>query len=340
MIVEHLIADTFGTHIGKYSERLQITQDKHALAQAPLLHLKSVLIVSRGVSISADALEACCERGIPVFFIDNQGDCYASLYAPGLIGTVLTRREQLRAYDDERGGSFARAIAAAKIHNQAATLKYLAKTREETTPKLAQELKLCAGEVLDWTASLDKWEGFTVDDMREHVLAAEGNAARIYWGAAKHVIPEHYAWTGRHGRGAQDPINSLLNYGYGILYGQIEQAILLAGLDPYAGFLHADRPGKPSLVLDLIEEFRQVAIDRLVFGLAARRFTVEEDERGMLASATRRSFADKVLEHLNATVRYDGKRVPLRIVIQTQARELAAYLKGHRPHYPAFKATY
>jgi CRISPR-associated protein Cas1 len=340
MIVEHLIADTFGTHIGKYSERLQITQDKHPLAQAPLLHLKSVLIVSRGVSISADALEACCERGIPVFFIDNGGDCYASLYAPGLIGTVLTRREQLLAYYDERGGSFARTIAAAKIHNQAATLKYMAKTREETSPDVAQELKLCAGEVLDWTAPLDKWEGFTVEDIRDHVLAAEGNAARIYWGAAKNVIPEHYAWTGRHGRGAQDPINSLLNYGYGILYGQIEQAILLAGLDPYAGFLHADRPGKPSLVLDLIEEFRQVAIDRVVFGLAARRFTVEQDGRGMLAAATRRSFAEKVLEHLSATVRYDGKRVPLRIVIQTQARELAAYLKGNRATYVAFKATY
>jgi CRISPR-associated protein Cas1 len=77
-------------------------------------------------------------------------------------------------------------------------------------------------------------------------------------------MPEQYDWPGREGRGAQDPLNSLLNYGYGILYGQVEQAIILAGLDPYAGFLHADRPGKPSLTLDLIEEFRQVAIDRVV----------------------------------------------------------------------------
>src|SRR5690606_34118664 len=74
MIVEHLIADVFGSHLGKYSERLKVTKGKETLAQAPLLHLRSVTINSRGVSISADALEACCERGIPIFFLDSIGE--------------------------------------------------------------------------------------------------------------------------------------------------------------------------------------------------------------------------------------------------------------------------
>jgi CRISPR-associated protein Cas1 len=339
-IVDHLIADTFGTHIGKYSERLKITQDGETLQQAPLLHLKSVLVTSRGVSISADVLEACAERGIPVFFIDSQGRSYAALYAAGLTGTVLTRRAQLLAYHDRRGAMFALAAAEGKIRNQAATLKYLAKTRKDTNPDQHDELQLCAGEVLDGVAYLDRLQEGTIEDIREQILAAEGNAARRYWSAVGAILPEHYAWPGREGRGATDPLNSLLNYGYGILYGQIEQAIVLAGLDPYAGFLHADRPGKPSLVLDLIEEFRQVAIDRLVFGLANRDFTVEQDEKGLLSIDTRRALAEKVLDHLEAGARYEGKRFPLRFVIQNQARHLATFLRGEREMYEAFKASW
>lgn len=340
MIVEHLIADQFGTHVGKYSERLKITQDKNVLAQAPLMHLQSVLIGSRGVSVSADALEACCERGIPVFFLTGTGEHFASVYAPGLVGTVLTRRAQLLSYYDGRGRAFALAIAEAKIHNQSATLKYLAKTRAETDPAAYEELRLCAGEVLDMTANLLDVGGQTVETVREQIMGIEGVAARRYWSAVGMLFPAHYAWPGRTGRGAADPLNSLLNYGYGILYGLIEQAIVLAGLDPYAGFLHADRPGKPSLVLDLIEEFRQVAVDRPVFGLANRSFTVEQDDKGLLSKDTRRSFAAKILDHVGTDVRYEGKRYPIRYVIQNQARNLAAFLRGDRDDYPAFRATW
>lgn len=340
MIVEHLCVEAFGAHIGKYSERLKVTQGGETLAQAPLLHLRAVLVTGRGVSISADALEACCERGIPVFFLNSRGQCYATLYAAGLTGTVLTRRAQLAAYHDGRGRAFALAMAEGKIRNQSTALKYLAKTRKETDPETYEELRLRAGEVLDCIARLDRLDGETVDDIRAQVLAAEGEAGRRYWSAVSLVLPEQYNWPGRQGRGASDPLNSLLNYGYGILYGQVEQAIILAGLDPYAGFVHTDRPGKPSLVLDLIEEFRQVAVDRLVFGLAARNYKVEQGKDGLLSAATRRDLAEKVLKHLEATVRYEGKRYPLRFVIQNQARHLATFLRGEREAYEPYRALW
>jgi CRISPR-associated protein Cas1 len=340
MIVEHLIADTFGSHVGKYSKRLKITKGKETLAEAPLMHLRTVSITSRGVSISADVLEACCENGIPIFFLDSRGSSYASVYSSGLTGTVLTRRAQLLAYYDQRGVFFALAIAAAKIHNQAASLKYFAKTRKETYPDIYEELRLCADEVQDFQARLDALQPSSLDELRGQIMAAEGNAAQRYWSAAAKVFPEQYQWPGRQGRGATDPLNSLLNYGYGILYNQIEQAVILAGLDPYAGFLHTDRSGKPSLVLDLIEEFRQVAVDRLVFGLATRNFNIEQTEDGKLTPETRRSLAEKVLEHLEAGVRYDGKRYPLRFVIQSQARSLATFLRGDRAEYQPFRATW
>jgi len=337
-VVKHLIADQFGSHVGKYSQRLKVTQKGQTLAQAPLLHLEEVSVLSRGVSVSADALEACCERGIPIFFIDALGTPYASVYSAGLTGTVLTRREQLRAFDDWRGAALGLAVAAGKIQNQSITLKYFSKTRKDTPT--GEALRLAAIEVLDYLAWLDRLNGEHIDDLRGSLLAAEGNAARRYWEAVQLILPEGYNWSGRQGRGALDPINSLLNYGYGILYGQVERALVLAGLDPYAGFVHVDRPGKPSLVLDVIEEFRQVAVDRVVFGLAARKFSVEQDKQGRLSDDTRRTYAEHVISHLEAKVRYEGKRYPLRHVMQMQSRRLAAFLRGDRGIYEPYKAEW
>jgi CRISPR-associated protein Cas1 len=147
-------------------------------------------------------------------------------------------------------------------------------------------------------------------------------------------------WPGRRGRGARDPLNAALNYAYGILYGQVERAIVLAGLDPYAGFVHADRPGKPSLVLDLIEEFRPAAADRPVFAIFNRRSRVQLDERGLLIDTSRRLVADQVLERLDSAERYERKKVPLRIVIQSQARHLATFVRGDRAGYTPFLARW
>lgn len=335
-IVKHLIADTFGTHIGKYSARLKITQKGQTLQQAPLMHLEAVHITSRGVSMSSDALAACCEAGIPVHYLDEHGTPYASVYSAGLTGTVLTRREQIRAYDDERGYHIAVTIAGGKIQNQANTLRYLSRNRKDTP--IGEELQLAAGEVQDTLHNLGKLPLQHVDEIRGSLMAIEANAAKRYWAAARLVVPDNYDWKGRIGRGATDPVNSLLNYGYGILYGQTERALTLAGLDPYAGFIHADRSGKPSLVLDFIEEFRQVAVDRVVFGLVARQFTVEQDTRGQMCDSTRRTFAEHILNHLESKVRYEGQRQVLRIVMQTQARRLVAFIRGECDTYTPFKA--
>lgn len=111
---------------------------------------------------------------------------------------------------------------------------------------------------------------------------------------------------------------------------------MLAGLDPFAGFLHADRAGKPSLTLDLIEEFRPVVVDRVVFGLVARHFKVEQDEQGMMSEATRRAYAEHIFSHLDAVARYRGNRHPLRHIIQMQARQLASFIRQEQPTYDGF----
>lgn len=345
-IIQDLIADTFGSHIGKYSERLKVTQGETVLAQAPLLHLESVIIANRGVSLSAEAIRACAERGIPIHFLSGTGTPYASLYSAGLTGTVLTRRAQLTAYNTGLGRELALAFAYGKIQNQATLLKYVAKYRKERQPDLYDELRLLAGEVGDHMAELEalayisRREDQYLDDLRDQLLSIEGRAAQHYWRAFGLLLPTGLNWPGREGRGARDPFNSALNYGYGILYSQIERALVLAGLDPYGGFIHTDRPGKPSLVLDFIEEFRAPVVDRTILGLVNKKVALEQDERGFLSEKTRRQLAEKVLERLESAETHEGKRHPLRIIIQMQARHIATYVRGERPEYIPFQAAW
>lgn len=340
MIVEHLIADTFGMFISKRNQRLQLTQQQQTIIDAPLLHLRSVQILSNGISMSADALQACCENGIPVFFMDGIGRCYASIYAAGLGATVLTRRQQLLAYNDVRGLAIAKAVTTSKLYNQAITLKYMAKNRKETAPDVYQELRLVSTELREAQSQIEAITANEIEAARNLIMGIEGDAGRRYWAAVRLIVPDHYQWTSREHQGAQDPVNSLLNYGYGILYTRIEQALVLAGLDPYAGFLHADRPGKPSLVLDLIEEFRQPVVDRVVFGLVARGFKVTQHDDSKLTQETRRTFTEHLLSHFDSTMRYEGKRFPLRIIIQCQARRMAAYLRGEADTYTGFEGDW
>ena len=347
-IVQHLVIDQYGAFLGKHSERLIVTKGDEKIAQAPLIHLESVVIANRGVSLSAEAVRECTERGIPIFFISGTGTAYASLYSAGLTGTVATRRAQLEAFNDKRGLRLVLAFGMGKLQNQSNLLKYMGKYRKEINPPLYEELRLCADEVVDMLIEMERIRDYpeyledrvTVNDLRMELMGLEGRAAQRYWSAVKLVLPEKYAFTGRTGRGATDPVNSALNYAYGILYGQIERCLVLAGLDPFGGFLHVDRPGKPSLTLDFIEEFRPVVVDRTIFGLANKNVPFEQDENKMLTKETRHLLAEKINERLDSAASFEGKHHPLRAIIQMQARHLATFLRGERLVYESFQMTW
>ena len=108
----------------------------------------------------------------------------------------------------------------------------------------------------------------------------------------------------------------------------------MAGLEPFAGFLHSDRPGKPSLTLDLLEESRQVVVDRVLLGMVGKHMPITLRDDGLLDDEARRLIAERVVERIEGGLeRYEGKRRTLREIIQTQAHHLATYLRGDRPTY-------
>jgi len=332
-----LVVEEYGTFVGKTSERLRVSKGKEVLQEVPLMDLEQVLILSAGVSLSSDAVRACAERGISINFLSRSGKPYARLMCAEIAGggTVSTRRAQLLAYTDQRGVGLAQAFAVGKIHNQAALLKYMAKYRKQANNATYQTVldeimavEKLAGELAGLTAA-------DVDDLRPHLFNREGRAAQHYWRAVSLLLREGTDWPGREGRGAADPFNMALNYGYGILYSQMEGALLLAGLDPYAGFIHTDRAGKPSLVLDAIEEFRAPVVDRAVVAIFNKGMELKvEAESGRFDQASRRLIAERVTERLETTETYQGKKHKLRSIIQMQARRMATFLRGEGSYQP------
>jgi CRISPR-associated protein Cas1 len=362
-----VILSGYGIYLGKKSERLQIKVAGKVAKDAsgstyefPFFRLSEVVIASRGVSFSSDLLEEFCERGIRLSFLDYAGRPYAMLSSPTLTATVESRREQLKAFDDARGLEFARAVVRGKIRNQRHLLlysgKYLKQSNRERYDALSglakqlRQLEVQArkagnkeqvpgvrsqvpGKPEPSPQDLEADPRHLTPGTRSELLGLEGVAGRLYWQGFKMILEDKIEFMGRVHRGAEDPLNALLNYGYGILYGQVWGAVANAGLEPFAGFLHVDRPGKPSLVLDLVEEFRQPVVDRTVIAFVNLGQKVEMKE-GLLDQDSRKAIAEKVLERLASTEPYRGQQFQVRSIIQMQARALVSFLRGKSQYKP------
>lgn len=330
----HVIVDDFGAFVGKTSERLVIRGGKEGVTrEIPLFDVEAVLIVGRGVTLSADAIYACMERGAPIDFIDGRGMPYAKIMSPQLQGAVQTRRAQLEAYRDDRAVILSRAFVYGKLRQQSNLLKYWAKHRQRDR-RLYEGLRQRAAEVDDQAERVLQVEGGNIEEVRGSIMALEAAGAKVYWDGVKEVLPPDLAFPGRRHQEAEDPVNRLLNYGYGVLQSQAARCLLLAGLDLHAGYLHADRSGRPSLVLDFMEEFRVSVVDRTVLGMVNKGYRPEVQDDGAFTLADRRRVADEVMGRLACKDRYAGKKFTLGTIMQEQARHVATFLRGERPYEP------
>jgi CRISPR-associated protein Cas1 len=255
--------------------------------------------------------------------------------SPMLNAVVTTRRSQIEAFGDRRGFELSRAIVRGKIKNQASLLRYFGKYLKHANPDRHTALVRAANSLHALQHSAMHVEAKCIDEARQTLMGIEGTCGRIYWDAVQDIVQEKVSFFGRVTRGAGDELNSLLNYGYGVLYAQVWGAVLNAGLEPFAGFLHVDRPGKPSLVLDLVEEFRQPVVDRTALAHVNLGEPVKLVQ-GMLDIETRSAFAGKILARLNSPEPYQGGHYQIRSIIQRQARRVATFLRGEIPEYKAF----
>lgn len=332
MMSEIYITD-YGITLSKKSERLVVKEKGQITMEVPFRDLTQVTIASNGVSLSTNVIRECVEYGVQINFLTSSGKPYAKLTSPHLTGTVTTRREQIMAYFDKRGLYLAKCFIEGKLKNQMNLIKYFAKYRRRSNAALYKSLYVTVSHLENACLELNGIEGVNIDEARGLILSIEGRAAQHYWKAVEMLLDEQVEFNGRGHRGATDPVNAALNYGYGILYSQVWGAVTLAGLEPFAGYLHTDRPGKPSLVLDLIEEFRPCVVDRAIISLFTKGGTIEIEEE-KINQTSRRNIAYRVLEGLDSKENYDGKKYKLRTIIQIQSRRLATNLRDKVKYKP------
>lgn len=356
-----LFIESPGTTIGKRSETITIYKENKLVRSISIREIEGLVITTKA-HLSYDALMLLSEYSIPIIY--QKGGYIASYIIPyANHGFVYTRRAQLGAYHDERGVHVAKQIVRGTLENKARLLKYYGKMQRKNNTQLSDELDKSAEEIRNIIGQVQNLQptqndlseiskskpkdGISpIDLIRQDLLGYEGEGARIYFKMIERLVPEIFGFSGRNRRPPRDPVNAALSYGYTLLQGSILTAVAISGLEPYAGFVHSDRSGKPSLILDLIEEFRQPVVDRLLLKMINKQILKVEDfekEQAFMNmnDNARKIFTGTLFGEINTKMQIvDGESRSFHQIMIHQARKLVSYLQGRTTSYEPYKFNY
>jgi len=315
-----LVINTYGSYLRKQGDCF-LVKNEDKVFEVSVRKVDSIMITTSAY-LSTDALKFAIENNIDVIFLDEFGDPYGRVWHSKLGSTVLIRRKQLEISATEEGLELAKEWIIKKVENQTDFLGRLKKPREDKAEKLEE----CIKGLAEITQKLTALSG-TIDERRGTVMGLEGSAGRIYFDALNYVMPDRFKFEGRSRNPAKDEFNALLNYGYGVLYSLVEKACIIAGLDPYIGFVHTDNYNKKSLVFDLIEMFRIFAEETVVYLFSGRKIKVEYFDEVKGGFTLNKEGKAVLIEDLNKTfdesVRYKGRNIQKRNIIQFECHSLA-----------------
>jgi CRISPR-associated protein Cas1 len=257
-----------GAYLNKDGANVVVSTDGTERARVPIQTLGGLVGFGR-VSLSPPLVGFCAEEGVAVSFLSEQGKFLARVEGP-VSGNVLLRREQYRRTDDPDGcAAIVKCLVVGKALNQRSVLRRALRDHgERMEPAAAATLEAAERRLTDIARRAERPQG--ADTLR----GPEGEAANVYFGAFDALIraqKEDFRFDGRSRRPPLDPVNALLSFVYALLVHDVRAALETVGLDPAVGFLHRDRPGRPSLALDLMEEFRPFFAGRLALSLINRR---------------------------------------------------------------------
>jgi CRISPR-associated protein Cas1 len=255
---------TEGAYLHRDHQMVRVDVERQKRMEVPIHHLDAIAAFGP-VMVSPGLMALCVESGVALTFLNDTGRLVARVDAPRS-GNVLLRREQFRRADRQSDCLLlARSFVVGKLHNARNTLLRAARESKQAEDTMA--LNAAAARLAEHISELPGTP--TLDALR----GREGDSARTYFAVFRHMIRqqrEHFTMTERSRRPPLDPINTMLSFAYALVLQDCVAGLTAAGLDPDVGFLHADRPGRPSLALDLLEEFRTLIADRLVLALINR----------------------------------------------------------------------
>jgi len=336
-----LYVTTEGAWLKKDGANIVMEVEGKERARLPVHMLESLVCIGR-VLVSPPLLGFCAEQGISICFLSPNGKFLARVEGP-VSGNVLLRREQYRRTDDPvRCASIIRNVLLGKVHNQRAVISRAVRDHGETLKETARAALTHARERLK--RIIERLFRETAQDV---LRGLEGEAAQTYFGVFDSLIrvdEPTLRFNGRSRRPPTDAVNALLSFLYTLLTHDCRSALETVGLDPAVGFLHRDRPGRPSLALDILEEFRPLLADRLALSLINRRqinkqdFTVLDNGAVLLKETSRKTvltaYQEKKREELRHAFLEEKFTVGLFPAIQAQL--LARHLRGDLEAYPPF----
>lgn len=315
-----LVINTRGAYLKKNKNVFLVKNDDKTF-EVSANKVDSILITT-SATITTDAIKFAVENNIDIVFLDHFGDPYGRVWHSKLGSTVQIRRRQIEISDQQKGFKMANGWIETKVENQISFLKDLKKNRPEKKDELAESISNIEA-MKDQITALDG----TLEQMRGKVMGFEGMSSRYYFGALCAVMPEKWKFNGRSRNPAVDGFNCLLNYGYGVLYSMVEKGCIIAGLDPYVGFIHTDNYNKKSMVFDLIELYR-IYVDRTVVNLFSKRkvnndlfdtipngLTLNKEGKAVLIQALN--------ETLDKSINYRGRNIKVRNTIQYDCHRIA-----------------
>lgn len=338
-LLNTLYVTTDGSYLSKEGETVHVRRDGETLLRVPIHTLGNIVCMGY-VTCSPALMGLCGERGVNLAFFTPRGRFLARVQGP-VNGNVLLRREQYRRADDPRhAAAFARAVVIGKLANARTVLMRAA--RESSSAASKSSLQDSAQRLARLLNRLDN-EGLPLDTVR----GIEGDGARNYFAAFDHLIvaqKQGFFFTERSRRPPLDNMNALLSFIYTLLVHDVVGALEGVGLDPAVGSLHRDRPGRPGLALDLMEEFRAAIADRLALTLVNRRqvtdrgFTTSESGAVTMDDKTRKTVLVAYQERKQEEVThpYLNERVRIGLLPHVQAMLLSRHLRNELDGYPPF----
>lgn len=337
-LLNTLYVTTQGTYLSREGETVLVRVERETKLRIPI-HTLSGIVCFGQVSCSPPLMELCGERSVAISFLSENGRFWARVQGP-VSGNVLLRREQYRQSDDEKtSAKIARVVVFAKVANSRTVL--LRALRDHADQSGVSELQEAAQRL----ARLP--EGLISQDSVNTIRGFEGDASRIYFGVFDHLIvsqKDHFFFRERNRRPPLDNMNALLSFIYTLLSHDVTSALEAVGLDPAVGYLHRDRPGRPSLALDLMEEFRPVIADRLALSLVnlqqvkGKGFRETETGAVMMDDETRKKVLVEYQKRKQEEIQHPflGEKVAFGLLPYVQALLLARHLRGDLDEYPPF----
>lgn len=334
-----------GSHVGKRSEHLIVRKDGQEIQRTPIAAIHQVVVFGN-VQLSTQALECLANLEVAVVYLTGYGKFVAALM-PAPTKNVQLRVNQIKLFSDpQKALALAKAVVKAKINNQRTLLMRSLRSRALDEPSTNDNIRgsdePAAHEIADLLNRVERICDPAV------LLGTEGQAAALYFGQfgrmLKTLVPgREFDFKTRNRRPPRDPVNALLSFAYAMLLKDCFSALCTVGFDPYFGFYHVSRHGKPSLALDLMEEFRAVIADSVVLTLINNGTLRPKDfltwrEACQLTDEGRERFF-RAYEQRKATVVTHpvfGYKMAYGRMVEVQARMLAAHVRGDVPHYTGF----